>query len=329
MSGITQPPITKLDSDDFGAGHDMRPWREAVARSVLGLDFKALVEGRFRAEMTATDLGGTILSRTRITPALTLRDRELADRNTETFTFAMAEKRTLEVGQRGRTLSLRRGQAALLASDEIGQIASPHGGIYTALLLPKARLLDKVPDIDRKIMQLQPATSGRMKLVLSYAQLCADTARFADAQVLFLMGEHLVNLVALTLETEQDDEAFRGHSSVVASRLQVIRAVLEKVIDDPDLSLNRLALHCGLSPRSLQFAFERAGTSYSDFLLNLRLNKAFSLLTTDPQMRIIDVALASGFADVSYFNRRFRIRFGDTPTGIRGSQPCEAPTEVS
>ena len=324
MSGIAQPSIVRLDSDDFGARHDMRPWREAVARSVLGLDFKVLDDRPFHAEMTATDLGGPMLSRTRITPALTLRDRELADRNTETFTFAMAEERTLEVGQRGRSLSLRRGQAALLASDEIGQIASPRGGVYTAVLLPKACLIDKVGDVDRKIMQLQPATSGRMRLVISYAQLCAQTARFADTQALSLMGEHLVNLIALALENEQDDEAFRGHSSVVTSRLQLVRDVLEKVIDDPDLSLNRLALHCGLSPRSLQFAFERAGTSYSDFLLNQRLDKALALLTSNPQMRIIDIALASGFADVSYFNRRFRIRFGETPSGIRGSLPTRS-----
>ena len=88
--------------------------------------------------------------------------------------------------------------------------------------------------------------------------------------------------------------------------------------------MNRLALHCGLSPRSLQFAFERAGTSYSDFLLNQRLDKALALLTSNPQMRIIDIALASGFADVSYFNRRFRIRFGETPSGIRGSLPTRS-----
>lgn len=318
MSGMAPPPIVRLDSDDFGAGHDMRPWREAVARSVLGLDFQTLDDTPFRAEMVATDLGGLTLSRTRITPALTLRDRELADRNTETFTFAFAEQGLLEVGQRGRSLSLQRGQAALLTSDETGQIASPHGGTYTAVLLPKASLLGKVADADRQIMQLQPATSGRMRLVMNYAQLCRQAARFADAPALALMGEHLVNLIALALEAHRDEATAHAASGVAEARLQLIRSVIEKLIDDPDLSLNQLAQRCGLSPRSVQFAFERAGTSYSDVLLNLRLDKAYALLASDPQARIIDVAFASGFADVSYFNRRFRARFGDTPSGIRG-----------
>jgi AraC-like DNA-binding protein len=35
-------------------------------------------------------------------------------------------------------------------------------------------------------------------------------------------------------------------------------------------------------------------------------------------MEISDIALAAGFNDVSYFNRRFRVRFGASPTQYRG-----------
>ena len=34
-------------------------------------------------------------------------------------------------------------------------------------------------------------------------------------------------------------------------------------------------------------------------------------------VRIADIALESGFADLSQFNRAFRRRFGDTPSGMR------------
>jgi len=34
--------------------------------------------------------------------------------------------------------------------------------------------------------------------------------------------------------------------------------------------------------------------------------------------RVSDIALAAGFNDVSYFNRRFRVRFGASPTQYRG-----------
>jgi AraC-like DNA-binding protein len=34
-------------------------------------------------------------------------------------------------------------------------------------------------------------------------------------------------------------------------------------------------------------------------------------------LAIIDVAFAAGFGDVSHFNRVFRRRFGETPSGVR------------
>jgi AraC-like DNA-binding protein len=45
-------------------------------------------------------------------------------------------------------------------------------------------------------------------------------------------------------------------------------------------------------------------------------------LLTDPRCRhrsIIDIAYASGFGDVSHFNRTFRSRHGDTPSGVRAA----------
>ena len=45
-------------------------------------------------------------------------------------------------------------------------------------------------------------------------------------------------------------------------------------------------------------------------------------MLTYPRRRhlaIIDIAFAAGFGDVSHFNRVFRRRFGDTPSGVRAA----------
>lgn len=51
----------------------------------------------------------------------------------------------------------------------------------------------------------------------------------------------------------------------------------------------------------------------------LRLQKAFALLIerSGGKRRISDIALEAGFSEVSHFNRLFRARFGDTPSGVR------------
>ena len=58
-----------------------------------------------------------------------------------------------------------------------------------------------------------------------------------------------------------------------------------------------------------------------------RLQRAYAMLTdpTYADMRIIDIALTAGFGDVSHFNRMFRRRFGDSPSGVRASGPHRQP----
>jgi AraC-like DNA-binding protein len=37
-------------------------------------------------------------------------------------------------------------------------------------------------------------------------------------------------------------------------------------------------------------------------------------------LAIINIALAVGFGDISHFNRVFRRRFGETPSGVRATE---------
>jgi AraC-like DNA-binding protein len=67
------------------------------------------------------------------------------------------------------------------------------------------------------------------------------------------------------------------------------------------------------------FAYE--DTSFTDFVLMRRLAKAHRLLV-DPRWadrNIASIAFASGFADLSYFNRTFKRFYGATPSDIRSA----------
>ncbi|HEY7458682.1 MAG TPA: helix-turn-helix transcriptional regulator [Xanthobacteraceae bacterium] len=74
-----------------------------------------------------------------------------------------------------------------------------------------------------------------------------------------------------------------------------------------------------MTPRYVQLLFEREGTTFSEYVLNKRLARAHRMLA-DPRYvtwTVTDVALEAGFGDVSYFNRRFRRRYGARPTDVR------------
>ena len=64
------------------------------------------------------------------------------------------------------------------------------------------------------------------------------------------------------------------------------------------------------------------GTTFTEYVLARRLAHAHRMLN-DPRRagdKIATIAHDAGFADVSYFNRAFRQRYGDTPSGIRAAR---------
>jgi len=89
---------------------------------------------------------------------------------------------------------------------------------------------------------------------------------------------------------------------------------------DANLSLASLARDSGLSPYHFLRTFERlTGVTPHQFVLRARLREAAMRLVTEPRKvrKVIDVALDSGFGDVSNFNRAFRAEFGVTPLEYR------------
>jgi AraC family transcriptional regulator len=82
---------------------------------------------------------------------------------------------------------------------------------------------------------------------------------------------------------------------------------------DAALTLGRLARAAGLSPYHFLRTFERlTGITPHQYVLRARLRDAAMRLATEPR-KIVDIALGSGFGDVSNFNRAFRTEFGVTP----------------
>jgi AraC-like DNA-binding protein len=109
-------------------------------------------------------------------------------------------------------------------------------------------------------------------------------------------------------------------ASTAAARLELALAYLDKQFDFPGLTISAVAGNQNISPRYLQRLIETTGSTFSQHLSELRLQRALTLLTDarHRQKQIAEIALRAGFSDVSYFNRMFRRRFGETPRSVRG-----------
>lgn len=95
--------------------------------------------------------------------------------------------------------------------------------------------------------------------------------------------------------------------------------LMESHIADP-LEADQLARLCGISARHLHRLFKKAfNKSLGSFYAEIRINKAKELLSQTP-LPIIEVALATGFTNLSHFTRVFRMVSGRTPAVFRTGQ---------
>ena len=105
-----------------------------------------------------------------------------------------------------------------------------------------------------------------------------------------------------------------------ANRIAAMKADIELRLDERTMTTKRFADLHGLSVRSLQKLFESEGQTFSQFVLERRLERARHLLNLPAGERgtISEIAFGVGFGDLSYFNRTFRKRFGLAPRDARG-----------
>ncbi|MGY3574002.1 MULTISPECIES: AraC family transcriptional regulator [Bradyrhizobium] len=98
--------------------------------------------------------------------------------------------------------------------------------------------------------------------------------------------------------------------------VSALKLSLPSYLDQGGLTIMQAAEMMGVSTRSLQRRLSLAGLTYSGLLEQARFNNAAKLLGST-EIKIIDVAFSSGYADPAHFTRAFRRISGCTPREFR------------
>ncbi|MEZ5873464.1 MAG: AraC family transcriptional regulator [Hyphomicrobiales bacterium] len=111
----------------------------------------------------------------------------------------------------------------------------------------------------------------------------------------------------------------RATGAIGAARLSTALDYIATHFSDPGLTAAVVAHSQNVSSRYLNRLFEGAGIRFNHYLQEQRLSEAHRLLNDagSAGMAISEIAFGCGFSDVSHFNRLFRQRFGDSPSGVR------------
>lgn len=231
--------------------------------------------------------------------------------------------------QRHGTLVLRQGrQQARIGAGGTSLIAGcepyalDHDGADAAegltLALPVDAIGLRVSGIGSRIGQALDCRQGALHLLGQYLAALAETPP-PDAALGEAAGAHVIDLACLALGGAEDAHA-PARPAIRAARLARLRQLLARHAGDPCLDLDRLAHWMGLSPRSIQALLAGQGSSFGAELRAIRVRRAERLLRMAPGMGIAQVAFATGFADLSTFNRAFRALSGCTPSDWRRAE---------
>jgi AraC-like DNA-binding protein len=225
--------------------------------------------------------------------------------------------------RRGCEMTFRAGEAFFVSMAEPVSFAAPPQAARVHCFhihVPRVVLAPLIADLDDALTRRIAPNCEALRYLQSYVRFMQhDEAALTEPGVARTAAQHLQDLLALVLGASRDAAVVAEGRGLLAARLREMMDYVARHSADRDLTVGSLAARYGLSPRYVQRLFETDGTTFTGYLLNQRLARARSMLA-DPvcsRLSVSAIALEAGFGDISYFNRRFRRRFGESPTQAR------------
>ena len=172
-------------------------------------------------------------------------------------------------------------------------------------------------DLEREAIRSIPRDSEAQQVLVKYLGILSHP--LTTPSLLRVVVSHIHELIAVALGEAGDGAAKANRLGVPNARLEAIKSDILANLCDPDLTETSVALRQGLTSRYIRMLLKAEGTTFSKFVLSHRLMRAHRLLS-DPlfaDMRMVDIALAVGFSDLSYFDRTFRRQFHAAPSEVR------------
>ncbi|WP_292235164.1 helix-turn-helix domain-containing protein, partial [Mesorhizobium sp.] len=308
LSTMSVPPRDRLGT-----------WLEFYGHKLFNLEIEPFGDEPFRAEVTLRSLPGVSLSTgARSNAHYRIRRQHLKNAGDMVMLIAVLAGRGHSVQSNREALTLP-GQAVMMLTSEPAIHTLVDSGRYLSLYVPRAVLASIAPGFDRLLVSSIDAGREALRLLIGYAGMINNAGALASPELQLGLAAHIQDLLALTLaDSGEAVEIARGRG-LRAARLKAIKGDVAANLHLPGLSAEDVARRQGVTPDYVRKLLRGQGTSFADYLLELRLLSVHRALC-DPRLAAVQVgaiAYDAGFADISYFNRRFRHRFGATPTDVR------------
>lgn len=233
----------------------------------------------------------------------------------------------LQLQETGGTAYTHRGQNAVCKTDSL-ILMDPRRTIVGAQYGPADALIVKIPD--RMLCNIAPRASAYCSIPVDssvgsaniLAKMIRDFWIWNDSLTEYdhqVLPESMLRLINAVFNNTSDKEIAQQQKGQQFERLQLIIA---GNLYESHLSVDFLCHRLDVSRTSLYTLTRAFGTSVERLIFDARLTAVAARLL-DPvfnHLSVTEIAFSIGFQELSHFSRRFKQRFGQSPSAFRLSE---------
>jgi AraC-like DNA-binding protein len=233
------------------------------------------------------------------------------------------------ISQHDRTTPLYSGEWTVYDAGEPYSVALSAGAEFSMLLVPRVKVISRGFDLQSLILRRLSANRGLGKLIWSLVGNTVDLMPELQDRSSFEVAEIVAHMTRLAMLDQVE-----GESVTVNSREALrerVKFYISAHLNDPDLSIAKIASLARCSKRYLHMLFRSEDFSISDYILQTRLARCRTDLLDPKQAHrtITEIAYARGFNSSNHFSRCFRREFGVAPRELRAGLAAWAVASFS
>jgi AraC-like DNA-binding protein len=310
-------------TDGIHPGARLAAWRNFVGDVLkqCSMDYTSDDDGEFWAKMSWGQYGDISVGKIRGSSRKGVRSPELAKDTSDGVTMSIACDGRYNLKQARREMLLERGGANFFHHCLPGVFEADNGGEYWVMSLPARIIAPRLGDSSSLVGRSIDSAKPELRLLTAYLNAVYQTAGLDDPKTKAVIGSQVLDMIIAVVGSADESVQAGAGRGVRAARFKLAMDEIRRRYSEPMLNGERLARSVGLSTRYVQLLFEENGSTLSSEIMNERLKAARKALA-DPLndgQKISEIAFRCGFSDLSYFNRAYRQKYGETPKAARGS----------
>lgn len=309
----------KYSTTETAPAESKRYWDQAVSQTYFPLELGFRNTAHFSGELEVWTLGDLSISRNASDGMVyRRRQRHLLHEREESYLITVPELSDIRFEQAGKEVRCKPGAFLVERSHLPYEFSYAEPNSLWVLKVPGAVLRTRIGHPERLASLSFDSTRGVGALFVEMLRHTALRLDEISGTARDMSGKHLLDLLTLSLESDERVLGTAAPSSVQAAHLHRVEYFIRKHLADSSLSPHDIAEGCGISVRYLHQLFETQGTTVCGWIRHQRLLMCDEALRDASQRKSIsEIAYLWGFGDHAQFSRNYKAHFGWTPNDAR------------